>query len=218
MIDQARDELARDPIIWWNLAAASLGALRADPGGEPGRRRRARRARSAHAAGAPVSEPCSRCRDLADLVSRRARAGRAAAVVDGVDLAVARGEVAGAGRRVGLRQVDDGALDRCGSCRSPGRVDAGSVRLDGRDLLALAGHRDAPRARRARSAMIFQEPMTSLNPVMTVGAQVVEAIQLHERVSRGAGARAARSSSSSRSASPIPTRASTPIRISSPAA
>jgi hypothetical protein len=53
MIDQARDELARDPIIWWNLFGGVDGALRADPRREPRRRRGARRARSPHLAGEP---------------------------------------------------------------------------------------------------------------------------------------------------------------------
>ena len=63
------------------------------------------------------------------------------------------------------------------------RVTAGSVHLSGQDLTALP--EPALRAIRGdRIAMIFQEPMTSLNPVMTVGAQLVEAIRAHELVSR----------------------------------
>ena len=63
----------------------------------------------------------------------------------------------------------------------PGRIDAGRIRIDGEDLLALRV--DALRRLRGHKAgMIFQEPMTSLNPVLRVGAQVVEAIRLHERV------------------------------------
>jgi len=64
----------------------------------------------------------------------------------------------------------------------PGRVEAGTVSLAGRDLMGLS----VPEMRRVRGrevAMIFQEPMTSLNPVVSVGAQVVEAILLHEKVS-----------------------------------
>ena len=65
----------------------------------------------------------------------------------------------------------------------PGRVEGGSVQLEGRDLLEFS----VPQMRRVRGheiAMIFQEPMTSLNPVATVGDQVVEAIRLHDSVSR----------------------------------
>jgi len=66
----------------------------------------------------------------------------------------------------------------------PGRIDGGAIRLEGRDLLPL-GVSEMRRVRGSRLAMIFQEPMTSLNPVMTAGAQVVEAIRLHERTTAG---------------------------------
>ncbi|MFT4150023.1 MAG: ABC transporter ATP-binding protein [Paracoccaceae bacterium] len=64
------------------------------------------------------------------------------------------------------------------------RAAAGQILLDGRDLLTLP--EAAMRGIRGdRIAMIFQEPMTSLNPVMTVGAQLVEAITAHDPLSRG---------------------------------
>jgi peptide/nickel transport system ATP-binding protein len=62
----------------------------------------------------------------------------------------------------------------------PGRITGGSIRFAGKDLLALP-ERDMRALRGNRMAMVFQEPMTSLNPVMTVGAQVAEAIRVHER-------------------------------------
>ncbi len=64
----------------------------------------------------------------------------------------------------------------------PGRIVAGAVRLRGRDLLQLDG--EAMRAIRGNEiSMIFQEPMTSLNPVLKIGDQIVEAVMLHRRVS-----------------------------------
>src|SRR3954463_9355913 len=66
----------------------------------------------------------------------------------------------------------------------PGKIISGSVKLAGRDLIAL----DEPAMRQVRGkdiSMIFQEPMTSLNPVMTVGNQIAEALLLHEGLSRG---------------------------------
>jgi peptide/nickel transport system ATP-binding protein len=66
--------------------------------------------------------------------------------------------------------------------RPPGRIDRGAIRFEGRDLLAL-GEREMLDVRGGKIAMIFQEPMTSLNPVYTVGAQILEAIHLHRRVS-----------------------------------
>ena len=63
----------------------------------------------------------------------------------------------------------------------PGRIEGGSITFDGQDLLTLSD--DEMRKIRGKSiAMIFQEPMTSLNPVFTVGAQIAEAVTTHERV------------------------------------
>jgi peptide/nickel transport system ATP-binding protein len=65
----------------------------------------------------------------------------------------------------------------------PGRIVGGSVRLDGRDLLQLSD--EEMRAVRGNEiSMIFQEPMTSLNPVITVGRQIGEALILHQGMSR----------------------------------
>jgi ABC-type dipeptide/oligopeptide/nickel transport system ATPase component len=69
--------------------------------------------------------------------------------------------------------------------RPPGRIERGSVMFDGRDLLKLS-EREMLRVRGRQIAMIFQEPLTSLNPVCSVGDQIIEAIRLHQRVSRGA--------------------------------
>jgi peptide/nickel transport system ATP-binding protein len=67
----------------------------------------------------------------------------------------------------------------------PGRIVQGSVRLDGIDLLQLDEH--AMRQVRGNEiSMIFQEPMTSLNPVMNIGRQIAEALILHQNLSRGA--------------------------------
>ncbi len=63
----------------------------------------------------------------------------------------------------------------------PGRIERGSVLLDGRDLLRLSEKRML-KVRGKDIAMIFQEPTTSLNPVYTVGDQIVEAILLHQDV------------------------------------
>jgi peptide/nickel transport system ATP-binding protein len=60
-----------------------------------------------------------------------------------------------------------------------GRVLGGAVVLDGTDLLALTEER-MRRERGGRIGMIFQEPMTSLNPVMTIGGQIAEAVRLHD--------------------------------------
>ncbi|MFM7809685.1 MAG: ATP-binding cassette domain-containing protein, partial [Planctomycetota bacterium] len=66
--------------------------------------------------------------------------------------------------------------------RPPGRFDRGSIRLEGRELLTLPEH-EMLKVRGGQIAMIFQEPMTSLNPVYTIGDQLVEAVLLHQKVS-----------------------------------
>jgi peptide/nickel transport system ATP-binding protein len=69
----------------------------------------------------------------------------------------------------------------------PGRIASGSVRFDGRDLMAL----DEPAMRAVRGAaisLIFQEPMTALNPVFTIGNQIEETLQVHG-TARGRAAR-----------------------------
>jgi len=65
----------------------------------------------------------------------------------------------------------------------PGRIESGSVELEGRDLLGL-DERAMRSVRGNDVSMIFQEPMTSLNPVYTAGWQIMEAIRLHQKKSR----------------------------------
>ena len=61
----------------------------------------------------------------------------------------------------------------------PGRIAAGKIVFDGRDLLALS-EPDMRKVRGNRISMIFQEPMTSLNPAYTVGDQISESLRLHQ--------------------------------------
>ena len=72
----------------------------------------------------------------------------------------------------------------------PGRISGGSIRLAGEELVG-APERRLRRMRGAEVAMIFQEPMTSLNPVFTAGQQIAEAIMLHQRQSEDAAMKAA---------------------------
>ncbi|HEV2336761.1 MAG TPA: ABC transporter ATP-binding protein [Stellaceae bacterium] len=69
----------------------------------------------------------------------------------------------------------------------PGRIFSGSIKIDGKDLVKL----DEAEMREIRGneiSMIFQEPMTSLNPVMTIGAQISETIRLHQDLSKAEAA------------------------------
>jgi oligopeptide/dipeptide ABC transporter ATP-binding protein len=76
------------------------------------------------------------------------------------------------------------ALSVMGLVPAPqGRIAGGRILLEGRDLVGL-GEPAMEKLRGARMAMIFQEPMTSLNPVMTIGAQVAESLVVHQGLSR----------------------------------
>jgi len=73
----------------------------------------------------------------------------------------------------------------------PGRFAGGEILFNGRDLLELSD-REIRKVRGGEIAMIFQEPMTSLNPVLTVGSQIIEAIRLHQHVDAKAAREIAR--------------------------
>jgi len=65
----------------------------------------------------------------------------------------------------------------------PGKIAGGEILFDGKDLLKLS-YEDMRKVRGKDIAMIFQEPMTSLNPVFTIGMQVMESLQFHEDLSK----------------------------------
>jgi oligopeptide/dipeptide ABC transporter ATP-binding protein len=108
-----------------------------------------------------------------------------AAPVDGIDLSLEAGRTLGLVGESGSGKTLT-ALAIMGLVPPPGRVVAGRIELAGRDLLGL-DERTLRGLRGAAAAMVFQEPMTALNPVLTVGAQIAEAAALH-----GAGPAAAR--------------------------
>jgi oligopeptide transport system ATP-binding protein len=102
--------------------------------------------------------------------------------VDDVSFAIPRGStLALVGESGSGKSVTSLSIMRL--IQPPGRVVSGEILFDNQNLLLL--DLDAMRRRRGREiAMIFQDPMTSLNPVYTVGDQIAEAVQLHEGVSR----------------------------------
>ena len=126
--------------------------------------------------------------EIKDLRTYFFAGGRVHKAVDRVSLAIDAGETvalvgeSGCGKSVTaasiLRLVPD----------PPGRIVGGEIIFEGQDLLRLE-----PRAMRAirgnRIGMIFQEPMTSLNPVFTIGAQIAEALLQHRPMPRGAARR-----------------------------
>ena len=109
--------------------------------------------------------------------------------VDGVSFAVDAGEtVAIVGESGRGKSVTANAIMRLVPT-PPGRI-AGTIRFEGRDFLKLNA-RAMRNMRGNRISMIFQEPMTSLNPVLTVGRQIAETLRLHQSMGpKTAGARA----------------------------
>lgn len=103
--------------------------------------------------------------------------------VNGVTYSVDEGETvaivgeSGSGKSVGVM-----SLIRL-IPQPPGKIVDGTVVFDGRDLLTLSED-ELRRIRGNRIAMIFQDPMTSLNPVLTIGRQITEAIELHMGMNR----------------------------------
>jgi len=102
--------------------------------------------------------------------------------VDGIDFSVGRGKTVGLVGESGCGKSVT-SLSVMGLVPSPpGKVTAKSVKFDNRDILKLSAD-ERRHLRGGKMSMIFQEPMTSLNPVHTVGRQIVEAILAHTKLS-----------------------------------
>lgn len=125
--------------------------------------------------------------DVRNLTTRVATAEGAKTIINDISFQLRLGEtLCVAGESGSGKSVT--SLSIMGLLPSSAKVTSGEIRLDGRDLLKLSD-RQMQEVRGGDVAMIFQEPMTSLNPVMTVGAQLTEAITAHHDL-RGAAARA----------------------------
>ena len=101
--------------------------------------------------------------------------------VDGISFDVARGRTVGLVGESGCGKSVT-SLSLMGLVAEPGQVNADSIVFEGQDILGLS-----PQARRLlrgnRMSMVFQEPMTSLNPVHTIGRQIIEVIRAHKPMS-----------------------------------
>jgi peptide/nickel transport system ATP-binding protein len=117
--------------------------------------------------------------EVLDLVTEFRTDQGVARAVDGVSFSIpARSTLGVVGESGSGKSVT--ALSIMRLIAAPGTIARGSVRYAGKDLLKLPAE-EMRKIRGNRIAMIFQEPMTSLNPVFTVGDQVAEAVQLHQR-------------------------------------
>jgi peptide/nickel transport system ATP-binding protein len=111
--------------------------------------------------------------------------GRTAKAVDDVSLSILPGQTLGLVGESGCgKSVTAHSIMRL-IPSPPGRIAGGEIRFEGRDLVALS-EAQMRRIRGNRISMIFQEPMTSLNPTYPVGDQVEEVIRLHAKLSRRA--------------------------------
>src|SRR5580658_1123150 len=135
------------------------------------------------AAAGPASANVLEVSDLHVEISTRRGVVRA---VDGVSLEVPRGEAvglvgeSGSGKSMTLRAI-------LGVLPAEARVTAGQVLFDGVDLVQLSTSQ-LNRIRGPKIAMIFQEPMSALNPVMRVGRQIAEGPQVHLGMNRAQSA------------------------------
>jgi peptide/nickel transport system ATP-binding protein len=122
--------------------------------------------------------------DVRGLTTRfETRSGMVTAV-NGVSFSVERGRIMGLVGESGSGKSVTG-FSILGLIDEPGKVTAGEVLVDGQDLRALSP--DAMRRLRgARVAMVFQDPMMTLNPVLRVGDQMAMAVRVHEKMSKRA--------------------------------
>jgi peptide/nickel transport system ATP-binding protein len=128
-----------------------------------------------------MSEPVLRVRDLR--TQFRTRTGILKAV-DGVSFAVGRGRILGLVGESGSGKSVTG-YSILGLIEPPGEIVGGEVLLNGQDLTRLKGEA-MRRVRGAQVAMVFQDPMMTLNPVLKIGTQMIAAVRAHDRVSRKA--------------------------------
>jgi peptide/nickel transport system ATP-binding protein len=103
--------------------------------------------------------------------------------VDGVDIAIGRGETVGVVGESGCGKTVTAMSVLKLIAMPPGKIVGGQILWQGRDLIPLQNE-ELDEIRTKEIAMVFQEPMTSLNPVYTIGDQIAEALRRHEGLSR----------------------------------
>ncbi|MEJ0076786.1 MAG: ABC transporter ATP-binding protein [Alphaproteobacteria bacterium] len=106
--------------------------------------------------------------------------------VDGVDLSIGRGETLGVVGESGCGKTVTAMSVLKLIPMPPGKIVAGEILYQGRDLVPV-DTKEMDRIRARDIAMVFQEPMTSLNPVYTIGEQIAEVLRKHEGLGRKAG-------------------------------
>ena len=125
--------------------------------------------------------------EVEDLTVEFGTAAGTVRVVDGVSFAVDRGQTLGLVGESGCGKSVSSLAVMGLIPRRTGRVGATTLRLGDHDLTAI-GRSELRTLRGPEMAMIFQEPMTSLNPAFTIGNQIAESVRTHQRVGRAAAA------------------------------
>ncbi len=134
-----------------------------------------------------IAEPITPVLEVDDLHTTFHSRGSVVRAVDGLSYTLAKGETlgvvgeSGCGKSVAAMSVMQLIP------RPPGQIEAAGIRLDGINLLDLS-KREMQKIRGNQIAMIFQEPMTSLNPVLTIGRQIRLVIETHQGLSKRASA------------------------------
>lgn len=103
--------------------------------------------------------------------------------VDGVDISIHKGEIFGIVGESGCGKSMT-SLSVLRLIASPGKITGGEIWYDGQDILTMSEKELQQKIRGNKIAMIFQEPMTSLNPLLTIGEQIVEPLRLHQKMNR----------------------------------
>ncbi len=128
--------------------------------------------------------------EIRDLATHFASATGTVKAVDGVSFDVNAGEIVGLVGESGSGKTITG-FSILGLIDAPGRIVAGSIKLEGRELVGLP-QGELRKLRGKRIAMVFQDPSTALNPVLSIGEQMRMALAAHESVSRAAADERAR--------------------------
>jgi len=133
----------------------------------------------------PGSRPTQHLLEIRGLKTHFATEDGMVHAVDGVDLAIDRGETLGVVGESGCGKTVTALSVLKLIATPPGQIVAGQILWQGRDLVPLSP--DEMRSIRSKEiGIVFQEPMTSLNPVYTVGAQIAETVREHEGLGRRA--------------------------------
>ncbi len=128
--------------------------------------------------------------EIRDLATHFAATTGTVKAVDGVSFDVHAGEIVGLVGESGSGKTITG-FSILGLIDAPGRIVAGSIKLEGRELVGLK-QSELRKLRGKRIAMVFQDPSTALNPVLSIGEQMRMALAAHESVSRTAADERAR--------------------------